>query len=405
MRDSISLSGPTEPSEPVVETVELGRMPRVRLPAMARILVVRTAGIGDLLLAVPALRTLRAARPRATLDVLVTPPAAALLRDSPLVDRVITFDKAQWDYAGDWLRAPRHLRPLPRLWRTLRAGHYDAVLVMHHQTLRLGRLKYRALLAAARPALAFGLDNGLAPFFDVSVRDDGFGARHEAAYALEIVAAALDIDPPALTGATLADLGWDDLAAKPRAMRPPLVVLHPGSGAYSLARRWPVERFAAVARTLHAEFRARIVVVGGADDAVVAVDLARLLDAPPWLSVQPASASLRETAGLLARASLFIGNDSLPMHLAAVAGTPIVAIFGPSNHRAWAPVPAVDGGPAVIVRRDLTCSPCFYRGQSLGTPEGCPPRPCLTELDTPIVLRHARALLGSAARQRVLPGG
>lgn len=400
MGHSTDQNEPTVPSQSVV----LGRMPRVRLPATARVLVVRAAGIGDLLLAVPALRALRAALPRATLDVLVTPGAAELLATSPLVDHVLTFDKAQWDYAQDWLRAPRHLRPLLRLCRSLRAGHYDALLVLHHQTLRFGRLKYRAMLVVARPALAVGLENGRAPFFDVSVLDDGFGARHEAAYALDLAAAALGIHPPPLTGATLADLGWDDLAVPQRETHPPLVVLHPGSGGYSLARRWPVARFAAVARTLHAEFGARIAVVGGADDQAVTRELSRLLDAPAWLDVQPDGASLRQTAGLLSRASLFIGNDSLPMHLAAAAGAPVVAIFGPSNHRAWAPLPAAGGGEVVIVRRDLTCSPCFYRGHSLGTPEGCPPRPCLTELDIPIVLRHARALLSAATRQHMLPG-
>jgi heptosyltransferase-2 len=379
-------------------------MPRPQLPAAARVLVVRAAGIGDLLLAVPALRALRTALPHAMLDVLVSPPAGTLLRDSPLVDRVITFDKAQWDYPRDWLRAPRQLGALLGLWRTLRTSRYDAVLVMHHQMLRFGRLKYRALLAAARPDLAAGLDNGQAGFFDVSAHDDGFGARHEAQYALDVAAAALGMDPPALAGATLSDLGWGDLAAQ-RVARPPLVVLHPGSGSYSLARRWPVERFAAVARALHAETGARVAVVGGPEDAAVTARLQQLLGAPPWLTAQPPAATLRETAALLARATLFIGNDSLPMHLAAAAGSPVIALFGPSNHQAWAPLPSVGGGPVVIVRRDLTCSPCFYRGQSLGTPQGCPQRPCLTELDIPIVLRHARTVLGMAPNPRPLVRG
>jgi ADP-heptose:LPS heptosyltransferase len=387
-----------------IEPVCLGKMPSVRLPAAARILVVRAAGIGDLLLAVPALRALREARPHATIEVLVTPQAAALLRDSPVVDRVMCFDKAPWDYAQDWVRAPAKLRPLVELGHALRASRYDAVLILHHQTLRFGRLKYRALLAAARPAVSVGLGNDRAEFFDVSVRDEGFGERHEADYALDVVAAALGIARPALTGATLADLGWGDLMLPGRTACPPLVALHPGSGTYSLARRWPVERFAAVASALHAEFAARVVIVGGSEDAAVTEQLTDSLDAPPWLTVQPATASLRETAALLARASLFIGNDSLPMHLAAATGAPVIAIFGPSNHRAWGPLPAAGGGPAIVVRQDLTCSPCFYRGHRLGTPEGCPPRPCLTELDVPIVLRHARALLGAAPRPRTLPG-
>jgi heptosyltransferase-2 len=379
-------------------------MPRTRLPETARVLVVRAAGIGDLLLAVPALRALRAALPRAMLDVLVSPPAAPLLRDSPLVDRVISFDKARWDYPRDWLRASRQLGALLGLWRTLRTNRYDAVLVLHHQMLRFGRLKYRALLAAARPHVAVGLDNGHAGFLDVSARDDGFGARHEAQYALDVVAAALGTEPPPLAGATLGDLGWGDLADQ-RAAHPPLVVLHPGSGPFSLARRWPVERFAAVARTLHAEAGAQVAVVGGPEDAAVTARLVALLGTPPWLTAQPPAAALRETAALLARATLFIGNDSLPMHLAAAAGAPVIALFGPSNYQAWAPLASAGGGPVIIIRRDLTCSPCFYRRQSLGTPHGCPPRPCLTELDIPIVLRHARVLLGLAPHPRPLVRG
>jgi heptosyltransferase-2 len=379
-------------------------MPRTRVPEAARVLVVRAAGLGDLLLAVPALRALRAALPHAMLDVLVSPQAGPLLRDSPLVDRVIAFDKAQWDYPRDWVRAPRQLGALLGLWRTLRTSRYDAVLVMHHQTLRFGRLKYRALLAAAHPNVAVGLDNGQAGFFDVSAHDDGFGARHEAQYALDVVAAALAMDPPQLSGATLSDLGWSELADQ-HVAHPPLVVLHPGSGSYSLARRWPVERFAAVAHTLHAEAGARVAVVGGPEDTAVTARLMGLLGAPPWLTVQPPAATLRDTAALLSRAALFIGNDSLPMHLAAAAGAPVIAIFGPSNHQAWAPLPSADGGAVIIVRRDLTCSPCFYRGQSLGTPQGCSPRPCLTELDIPIVLRHARALLVHAQRHRPLARG
>ncbi len=371
---------------------QTSRLPPVRLREDARILVVKMAGIGDLLLAVPALRALRATYRQARIDLLVTPQSAGLLRDSALVDRLLVFDKARWDHPKDVVRAPRQLGALAGLWRTLRASRYDAALIMHHQTLPFGRLKYRLLLYAARPALSVGLENGLAGFFDVGVPDQGFGAQHEAAYCLEIVGAVGAATGATLSAPTLADLGWDEPESPARHIGPPLVALHPGSGSYSLARRWPLERFADLARMVHAEYAARIVIVGGPDDGSVGEQLVEVLGNPGWVVSLAGALHLRDTAHLLGQAALFVGNDSLPAHLAAAAGTPVIAIFGPSNHRAWAPL-ARPGREAIVVRRDLACSPCFYRGHALGTPNGCPARPCLTELDVAVVAAQARRLL------------
>lgn len=371
------------------------------LPERARILVVKAAGIGDLLLAVPALRALRAAYPRATIDVLVTPQAAPLLRDSPLVDGVFVVDKVPLDYPSDVLRAPWRLLPLLGLWRRLHAARYDAVLLLHHLTLPFGRLKYRLLLAAARPALRVGMDNGHGAFLNVRVPDTGFGARHEAEYSLDVAAAVGARAPSPLFGPTLADLGWDaeeaaraDPAPSAPAGAEPVVALHLGSGGYSLARRWPLDRFVALARALRQEFGVRVVLVAGPDDGDLGEQFMEALGRPAWVTSAPADLDLRGTARLLAHSDLFVGNDSLPMHLAAAAGTPVVAIFGPSNHRAWAPLPRDAAATTAVVRRDdLPCSPCFYRGRSLGTPEGCPPRPCLTELGIDPALVAARRVL------------
>lgn len=379
----------------------------VALPERARILVIKAAGIGDLLLAVPALRALRATYPHARIDLLATPASAALLRDSPLVDGVLAVDKAGLDYPRQILRAPWRLWPLVGLWRRLRGGRYDAVLLMHHLTLPFGRLKYQLLLRAARPALRVGLENGHGAFLDVRVPDGGFGARHEAEYCLDLAAAVgARVGEPA-TGPTLADLGWTDIRRTANVATPPgtgpLIALHPGSGSYSLARRWPLERYVELARALHREFGARIIVVGGPDDGDLHVRCVEALGRPAWVMPAADTESLRAMARLLASCAAFVGNDSLPMHLAAAAGTPVVAVFGPSNHRAWGPLPSAAGAFTAIVRRDLPCSPCFYRGHELGTPQGCPPRPCLTELGIAPVLAQARRALRAASALPTTP--
>lgn len=361
-----------------------------------KLLVVKLGGLGDLLLATPALRALRARYPAGRIAVLTTREAAPLLRESPLVDRVYALEKYAFDYPGRVLRHPARLLALAGPLAELRRERYDAALLLHHLTLRFGRLKYRALLAAIGARMDVGLENGWGGFLGARVPDRGFGARHEAEYLLDVAAAVGARLPAAARGPRLADLGWEDVS--PAADRDrPRIALHPGSGGYSLARRWPAGRFAELAAALHAEMDATCVFVGGADERDLHGDILARLGGPPWATSLAGATDPHELARALARCALFIGNDSLPMHLAAAVGIPVVAIFGPSNARAWGPyAPDAPERVCVVRRDDLPCSPCFYRGFDLGTPEGCPPRPCLTELPVSAVRAAARRLLRAA---------
>src|SRR5579859_1883751 len=130
------------------------------LPPNAHILVVKLAGIGDLLLATPALRALRESYPQATLDLLVTPESAGLLNDWEVIDHVIVLDKYLFDYPQQIVMRPQNLLRLQPLWHALRSGRYDAVLLMHHLTLPFGRLKYQILARATGARWRAGLDNG-----------------------------------------------------------------------------------------------------------------------------------------------------------------------------------------------------------------------------------------------------
>src|SRR5213080_5387914 len=112
----------------------------ITLAANAHILVVKLAGIGDLLLATPALRALRETYPQAQIDLLVTPASAGLLNGWEVIDRVIVLDKYLFDYPQQLLKNPRNLFRLKPLWHNLRGGNYDAVLLLHHLTLFFGRL-------------------------------------------------------------------------------------------------------------------------------------------------------------------------------------------------------------------------------------------------------------------------
>ena len=87
-----------------------------------------------------------------------------------------------------------------------------------------------------------------------------------------------------------------------------------------------------------------------------------------------------------------VANDGGVVHVATAVGTPVVAIFGPSNDRAWGPYP-VDEIRNQVVRERLACAPCIHRGHSFGTPQGCPARTCLAVVGVPGVLAAAERAL------------
>jgi len=361
-----------------------------------RILVVKLADLGDLLTATPAIRALRLRFPDAEITALVTPHSASLLANNDAVDHVLTFPKALFDQPAT-LTAPwsagTALRLGARLAARLRAGRFDAAVLLHHLFTRWGRLKYRGLLAATGAPVRVGL--GEAEFLTHRAREGGFGARHEVDYWLDTVAQLgasnkyprleIHLTPREVEQGRrdLAALGLGDGA---------IVAIHPGSGAFSVARRWPAERFAAVGDGLVA-MGCAVVVIAGPDEEPLASRVIGAMDQPAVVLRGPGDP--RALAAALRGCRLFVGNDSGVMHLAATVGVPCVAVFGLSNHRAWGPYPPECHR---VVRLDLACSPCFYPDFSLGTPQGCAARTCLMDLTPVPVLAAARELLKPSER-------
>lgn len=356
-----------------------------------RFLVVKLGDLGDVLTATPALRALRLTYPRARIDTLVTPIGASALEGLDSVDDRIAFEKAWFDRPRP---APRSAVAALRLAARLRRARYDRVFLLHHLFTPIGRAKYAALLAAAGSPWRGGLAEDSVVFLTDRARDEGYGVKPEADYWLDVAALAGARNPaPHLelrVGARAAEEArrWDG---------DPLVVLYPGSGAYSPARRWPAARYVALGRRLGARLgpRGRILIVGGEDERALA---SAVRDGIGGGAVSLAGQTdLQTLAAILRRADLFVGNDGGVMHVAGAVDTPIVAIFGPSNHVSWGPYPAAKAGDkprSIVVRADLPCAPCLYRGYLPGTREGCPSRDCLDQVSVDAVLAAALSLLG-----------
>lgn len=340
-----------------------------------RFLLIQLADIGDLIVTTPAIAALREAHPDAHLTLLTTTYSAPVIERTNLVNEIITLDRQQFNSSTAMLR-PANLR---RLF-DLRKGHYDTVVYFHHFTLRLGTLKFALIALAAGAKQRVGLDNGNGWFLTDRLPDGGFGAKHQAQYWLDLVGL---VDADSSPRAAVVQIN----EAIPQTDSVKRVVIHPGSGGYSLARRWDAAKFAAVADALHETYGAEILLVGGVNDNTAEVKSA-MKNQPVDFTGKTTLSSL---AGLIADADLFIGADSGVMHLAAAAGTPVVVVFGPSNPDAWSPW--TPNGQSIVVRSAPECSPCSYMRHTVGLREGCAARTCMRMVTPEMVIEAARTLL------------
>lgn len=355
-----------------------------------RLLVVKLADFGDALLATPGISHLRAALPEARLDALCGAAGAIAFRHAGLLDTVTVL--------------PRGAAARVSLVHRLRREAYDGLVYLHSLVTARGALKHRLLAAGLGAPVCVGLAppaTWRGDFLSHSVPDPGYGACHVVESFEAVVAMALavfrgrDSDPVTVEQRLLrfhpgpqAETAAAKLAESwPR--QGSWVALHPGGGAFSLARRWPAERFAALAEILVARGHG-VALIGRDADGTRAV---KALCRAPVLDLTDAC-DLPTLGALMPRFRRLITNDSGVMHLAVAMGTPVTAIFGPSNDRAWGPWDPVDGVAGrrrhhVVTLADLVCRPCFYTGHHLGAPGGCPTRDCLAWLSVERVLQAA----------------
>jgi ADP-heptose:LPS heptosyltransferase len=382
--------------------------------APQRVLVVKLASLGDLLTITPALRALRSSLPAAHIGVLTTPSSAPALRGLDSFDQVSTFDKFAFDHPSDALRgAPGALG----LARRLRAGGWDTLVLLHHLTTPFGLAKYAALSLGSGAHQRVGLDNGRGRWFlTASAPDRGFGWHHEVDYWLDVVGVLGARHPgqPKLElciapdDAGWADARWRELhlaehgqpGPSSRQPSPEAVLLVPGSAAFSRARRWSPDRFAEVGRALQDRYGLTPLVLSGLDqdEQAAARRVAELIG--PTARLAPSAPSPQALGALIRRCRLMVGTDGGAVHVATAVGTPVVAIFGPTNAPAWGPYPPQDQRHQVV-HEPLACSPCIHRGHSFGTPQGCPARTCLAIVEVRDVLTAADSALAATSRVAV----
>jgi ADP-heptose:LPS heptosyltransferase len=151
-----------------------------------------------------------------------------------------------------------------------------------------------------------------------------------------------------------------------------------------------------VANALIERFDAHVLLIGGKVDMPLAERTAALI--PHGATVLAGSTPLKVTAALIEAATIFVGNDSAPLHMAAAVGTSAVGIFGPSDWNEFHPV-GKTGYQHRVVHSNLACSPCFrFLGNDAPwVPNTCYSRACLKAITPQHVMDAASELLSQRA--------
>ena len=160
------------------------------------------------------------------------------------------------------------------------------------------------------------------------------------------------------------------------------MVLHPA--ARWRTKLWETGRWRALAAALLAE-GAGVLLTGGDADGALAAEIGAGLDPAPLSLV--GRLSLKELAAVLGGSDLMVSVDSGPMHMAAAMGTPVVALFGPTDPRRTGPL-----GAGSVLQRPLPCSPCLQRRCRIADVHRC-----MRDLGVAEVLTAVRALLPTRA--------
>jgi heptosyltransferase-2 len=133
----------------------------------------------------------------------------------------------------------------------------------------------------------------------------------------------------------------------------PLIIINPGAY-YGSAKRWPAEKYAELASLLQSKIRAQVLIIGSAEEMPLAEAISSRMSERPHIL---AGTSLLRLVALLSFADLFVTNDSGPMHLANFLKIPLVALFGPTEPDRTGPYQQ----PAMVIHKEAPCWPCSYR--------------------------------------------
>ncbi len=307
-----------------------------------RLLIIKLSSLGDIILSTPGIRAIREKFPRHKISLLVAEESKDVLLRSNYIDELLVVDTKNKD---------KGLKGLLGIARTLRKRNFDIVIDLQNN--RLSHILSFLSLCTQR----YGYDNGKLSFLlnhrvkenkdklspvehqfrilkmlGIDLRDKGLElwfSRDDEEYAQNILSAQWLSDDQKIVGINMAaSKKW-------------------------ISKCWPRDYIARLCEELN--FRnMRVVLTGTSADIPEANTVISIAKNAKVINLC-GKTSINQLAALIKNCSVYISADSSPLHIAAAVGTPVVALFGPTDplrHMPWA-------NKFIVMRKDIECSPCY----------------------------------------------
>ncbi len=318
-----------------------------------RALVVIMRHHGDVLLATPVFRALKRHVPRIEVDALIYSYAGDLLENCEHIDHIHRVDR-QWKNSG----VKRLLSEEQKLLRQLRARNFDLLIVLTDQW----RSIFLSRVLRPRESVALSFAKRQRTFWKKSFTRNYPAIQHRYMVdlhldALRCLGLPVDAEDEAveLRVSASAERTVNDRLASLNLSEQGFVLVHPTSR--GIHKCWQPEAYADLIDKLHAAGKKAVISAAPDENemAFVRAVLEHCQSAPVDFSGQ---LTLMELAALIEKAERLLCVDSVPMHMAAALGTPLLALFGPTDELQWGP-----GGQRIaIIASERPCRPCLKQG-------------------------------------------
>jgi heptosyltransferase II len=317
-----------------------GKIKKLPREGIDKILIRGTNWIGDAVLTLPAVASIRATYPQAHIAMLAKPWVAGIYELFSGLDEIIIYENTFDTPIGVF-----------RLARMLKGKKFDAAILLQNA------VEAAIIVIAAGIPLRAGYDSdarGLLLTHRVR-RTEEIKKTHQIDYYLEMVKSlgCVPVDREMHMEIKISLLDAGNVLRKfiPETKKT-IIGIAPGA-TYGPAKKWFPDRFAAVADKLDEKFSTQGILLGGKADREVAQEVQKL--ARTKLINLAGKTTLREAIFLISQCRLFISNDSGLMHIAGALNIPTIALFGSTNPATTSPA----GNKSIIVRREVSCSPCL----------------------------------------------
>jgi len=310
-----------------------------------RILIIKLVGIGDAVLMLKPIRAIRSRYPTAYIEVLASPLSAGVFYDEPSLDNLRVYDL---------FGSHRGLKHYIDLLLKLRKQNFDMV-VDFEQHIKM--VAVSSWLTGSRRRVGFaGPGNSRKLLLTDTIPLDGSRHMSDFYHELSECAGASEVEKESSKifidkrSTEKVEVWLQSVSINKNDI---IVGMHTGSGIRAISRRWVPERFAMLANELKERIDVKIILTGSKAEKEDLEYVASLCDQQPFIG--PHDSSVKELAYLISLMSVFISNDTGPMHIGPAMSTPTIALFGPQDPKRYGPVGQIHR----TVYNSVPCSPCI----------------------------------------------